>query len=115
MGRRPKAAESSVALPPSRPSLNPENQQNKMISLAMDLVEERIRNKTATSQETTLFLKLATSNAELERKKLEKEIELLETRIQSMQAADKREELLERALEAFKTYSGYKDEEYIDY
>jgi hypothetical protein len=39
----------------------PEAKENQMISLAMDLVEKRLREGTASSQETTHFLKLATT------------------------------------------------------
>ena len=45
--------------PKLRPALSPETRENQLISLAYDLVEERLLNGTATSQETTYFLKLA--------------------------------------------------------
>lgn len=52
---------SGADLPAMRPALTPEARENQMISLAMDLVEKRIREGTASSAETTHFLKLATS------------------------------------------------------
>ena len=65
--RTKKAASEDVA--PMRPTLSPEVRENQMISLAMDLVEKRLREGTASSAETTHFLKLATVKSELEKKK----------------------------------------------
>ena len=49
----------------------PEARDNQLIALSYDLVEARLREGTATSQETTFFLKLA---AEREEAKLKREI-----------------------------------------
>lgn len=86
MGRRLKVAESSVDLPKMRPALTPEAREGQMISLAMDLVEQRLRNGTASSQETTHFLKLATEKERLERKLAEKELELKEAKRQQIKS-----------------------------
>ena len=63
--RTKKAASEDVT--PMRPTLSPEVRENQMISLAMDLVEKRLREGTASSAETTHFLKLATVKSELEK------------------------------------------------
>ena len=60
-----------------RPALTPEARENQLISLAVDLAEEQLRDKTASSQVITHFLKLGTTKAELEKEKLAKENELL--------------------------------------
>lgn len=115
MGRRPKVAVSSVALPKMRPALTPEAREGQMISLAMDLVEERLRNGTASSQETTHFLKLATEKEKTERKLAEKQLELMEAKRQHIQSQARIEELYANALNAMKRYSGHNDEdEYVD-
>ena len=57
----------------ARPAMSPEAQENYMINLAMKLVEQRLLEGTASSAETTHFLKLATSKSELEKAKLEEE------------------------------------------
>lgn len=105
----------SEALPRKmRPALTPEAHEGQMISLAMDLVEQRLRNGTATSQETTHFLKLASGKERLELEMMRKQMDLMEAKIKSYEAQDKMEDLLTRALDAFKRYSGH-DEEYEDY
>lgn len=115
MGRRPKAAASPMALPKMRPALTPEAREGQMISLAMDLVEERLRNGTASSQETTHFLKLATEKEKTERKLAEKQLELMEAKRQQIESQARIEELYTNALNAMKRYSGHDDEdEYLD-
>lgn len=103
-------AKASTALPKMRPALTPEAHEGQMISLAMDLVEQRLRDGTATSQETTHFLKLASGKERLELEMMRKQMELMEAKIKSYEAQDKMEGLLTRALEAFKRYSGHEDE-----
>lgn len=111
MGRRPKVAESSSTLPKMRPALTPEAREGQMISLAMDLVEERLRNGTASSQETTHFLKLATEREKTERELAKKQLELMEAKRQQIESQARVEELYTNALNAMRRYSGYDDEE----
>ena len=49
-----------------RPALTPEARENQLISLAVDLVEQRLIDGTASSQETTHFLKLGSMKNRLE-------------------------------------------------
>ena len=111
MGRRQKVAESSVDLPKMRPALTPEAREGQMISLAMDLVEQRLRDGTASSQETTHFLRLATAKEQVERRLAEKELELKEAKRQQIQSQARIEELYSNALKAMQRYSGHDDED----
>lgn len=92
---------------PTRPALTPEARENQMISLAMDLVEQRLKDGTASSQETTHFLKLATIKEQLEREQLKKENELVQAKIDAIKSAKHTEELYGDALKAMRAYSGY--------
>lgn len=115
MKSKSKAAVSSPTLPRMRPALTPEAREGQMISLAMDLVEERLRNGTASSQETTHFLKLATERERIERKLAEKELELKEAKRQQIQSQARIEELYTDALNAMKRYSGQdENDEFTD-
>lgn len=98
-------------IPKFRPATSPEDQENRMIALSMDLVEERLRNGTATSQETTHFLKLGSTNARLEHERLVLENELLKAKTEALQSQKRVEELYEEALRSMKIYSGQIDEE----
>lgn len=93
-----------------RPALTPEARENQLIALAMDLVEERLRNGTATSQETTHFLKLGSVKERLEREKIEKENELLKAKTEALQSSKHIEELYENAIKAFSSYKSNSDE-----
>lgn len=117
MKRKPK--ESPIASSSMRPALTPEGRESQMISLAMDLVEERLRNGTASSQETTHFLKVAANKRidELNVQLAEKELELKEAKKQAIYSAERMEQLYSEAIKAMRRYSGHgeEDEEIIDY
>ena len=110
-----KAASSSVrsAL---RPALTPESRESQMAALAMDLVEQRLRDGTASSQETTHFLKLVSSKAKLEQERAKLENELIAAKTKALADAKEIKVLYEEALKAMRRYGGHGDEEeYEDY
>lgn len=88
------------------PAKTPEARENQLISLAIDLVEQRLIDGTASSQETTHFLKLASSKHRLEQKLLEKQVELATAKTEALQSQKRVEELYADALTAMKTYQG---------
>ena len=92
------------------PAMSSEARDAQMSSLAYDLVEQRMRDGTATSQETTYFLKLGNPNVQLEKKKLEKQIELLEAKTEQIQAAKRVDEMYSEAINAFRLYGGEQDD-----
>ncbi len=111
---RPKRnAPGEMAAASARPASTPEAQEQYMINLAMTLVEKRLREGTASSAETTHFLKLATMKADLEKKKLEEENKLLRAKTETLEAAKDSKEMYENVLKAMNKYNGMGgDEEY---
>lgn len=97
-----------------RPALTPEARENQMIALAVDLVEQRLLDGTASSQETTHFLKLGSMKNRLEMEKLQEENRLLKARTEALQSAKRVEELYSEAIKAMRRYSGQgsDDDEY---
>lgn len=89
-----------------RPALSPEARENQMASLAMDLVEQRLLDGTASSQETTHFLKLVSSKAVLERDRLIEENKLLRAKTEALESQKEIKDLYEEAIKAFRNYSG---------
>ena len=89
-----------------RPALSPEARENQLISLAVDLVEQRLLDGTASSQETTHFLKLGSMKNQLEMEKLKEENKLLQAKTESIQSAKRVEELYAEAINAMRRYSG---------
>lgn len=110
-----KVKNSSASSPKHRPPITPEARESRCISLAYDLVEQRLLDGTASSQETTHFLKLATYKAKLENEKLEQEKELMVAKKQAIQSAKRVEELYADAIKAMRRYSGQGDVEDNEY
>lgn len=94
-----------------RPALTPEAEEDELIALAFNLVRERLANGTASSQETTHFLKLGSTKAKLEKQLLEKEVELKAAKTDSIKSGQHSEELYQEAIKAFRGYSGQEDPE----
>ena len=92
-----------------RPALSPEARENQMISLAVDLVEKRLREGTASSAETTYYLRLSGSKARLEKEKLEEENKLLRAKAEMLQAQKNTEELYSEAIRMMRVYQGLED------
>ena len=89
-----------------RPALTPEARENQLIALAVDLVEQRLLDGSASSQETTHFLKLGSMKNQLEMEKLREENKLLKAKTESIQSAKRVEELYAEAINAMSRYSG---------
>ena len=94
----------------SRPARTPEQREQQLINLAFDLVEQRLREGTATSQETTHFLKLGSSREKLEQKEKQKDIELKAAKTEAIQTAQRIETLYDDAIKAMRRYSGQGDD-----
>lgn len=92
-----------------RPALSPEARENQLISLAIDLVEQRLIDGTASSQETTHFLKLASTKSRIEKEILEKQKELISAKTENLRSAQRIEELYAEAITAMRNYSGNGD------
>ena len=101
-------------LPKIRPALSQEAKENQLISLAMDLVEQRLRDGTATSQEVCHFLKLGTTRERIEKEILERQKDLIEAKTENLQTAKHIEELYAEAIEAMGRYSGHYEEDSYD-
>ena len=106
-----KAADGSKPVHKMRPALTPEAREKQLISLAYDLVEERLRNGTATSQETTHFLKMGSSKERVEKEILEMQKELISAKTEALQSAKRVEELYADAIKAMRKYSGHGDDD----
>lgn len=101
--------------PKLRPALTPEARENQMAALAMDLVEQRLRDGTASSQETTHFLKLVSSKAKLENERLKLETELVAAKTKALSDAKEIKVLYEEALKAMRRYGGQDEDEEYEY
>lgn len=122
MAKRAPTKQSDRPVKRMRPALTPEAREQQLTSLAYDLVEQRLLDGTASSQETTYFLKLASTKTRLEAERQELENELIKAKTEQLQSQKRVEELYANAIKAMREYGGYgsqsqdiDDEEVDDY
>lgn len=110
MGRRKKVPTEKVPVPENsskpirRRARSLERREDQLIALAYDLVEERIRNGTATSAETVEFLKRGSTKARLEKEIMEEQKKYMKAKTEAMESAKRVEELYTEAMVAFRSY-----------
>lgn len=95
----------------SPPAKNPENRENQLIEMAYNLAEKRLREETASAQEIVHFLKMGTARAQLEKKKLEAETQLLESKKEAVDSNKQNGLQYQEAIAAFRLYNGLPPEE----
>lgn len=88
------------------PAKTPEQRENQLISLAVDLAEKQLRNGEASSQVISYYLKLGSSREKLEQERLARENELLQAKSEALASAKRVEELYSQALNAMRAYAG---------
>lgn len=113
---RPRKDDDDIPIPRRPPATTPEARENQLIGLATDLVEKKLRNGTATSQEIVHLLKYASGRERLEREKIENENELLRARVKSLASGAEVESLYREAIAAMTSYKPdpHPDDEYND-
>lgn len=90
--------------PPARSAIE---QENRCISLAMDLAERKLRDGTASSQLISQFVKYGSSHERLERENQELNNQLLVAKTEQIKSAERVEELYSNAINAMRSYGGY--------
>lgn len=89
-----------------RPAQTPEARENQLIALAIDLAEEQLQNKTASSQVISHFLKMGSTKERLEKEMMAEQKKLLEAKTDAIKSQKQVEELYKDALNAMRSYSG---------
>ena len=104
-------------LPLMSPAMTPEDQEDRLIALAVDLAEKRLIEGTASNQLVTELIKLGTTKERLAKEKLQRENEMLRAKTEALEAAKNNGEKYAAAIEAMRIYSGYPDDDddYEDY
>lgn len=101
----------SNPLPLPAPASTLEGREEQLIDAAINLVERRIHDGTASAQETVHFLKLGSVRNQLEQEKIRGEVEVLRSRVDEMKSRKNSEELYAKALAAMRGYQGLDDED----
>lgn len=88
------------------PATTPEDRENELIALAVDLAEKKIRDGTASNQIIVHFLKQSSTKERLEKEIMEKQKELITAKTDALQANKRIEELYSEAMKAMSIYKG---------
>ena len=97
----PAQRKNEARRPPAR---TPEEQENRMISMATHLAEKQLKAGTASSQVITHYLKLATEREQLEKERLRSQNLLDKAKIDQIKSQKRTEEMFVQAIEAMKSY-----------
>ena len=95
-----------------KPALTPEARENQLISLAVNLAEQQLREGTASSQVITHYLKLGSTKEKIEKEILEKQKDLIDAKTKAIQSGQRVEEIYAKALNAMRRYAGQEEEPY---
>lgn len=100
------------------PAQTMEARESELVALAMDVAEEQMRNRTASSQVITHFLKIGAIREQMELEKVRADIELAKAKVKAIESSEETERLVRDAMEAMRSYvvgSAFtEDSEYID-
>lgn len=92
--------------PSITPAMTPEDQEDQLISLAVDLAVKRLREGTASNQLVSEIIKLGTTKERLAKEKLQRENEMLRAKTEAIEASRRNGEMYAEALKAMREYAG---------
>jgi len=93
-------------IPKGRPATSPEEREDELINLAVDLAERQLRDGTASTQVIVHYLKLGSTRGMLEHEMLQHQTELVRAKTEAIQSGKRIEELYKNALDAMRIYGG---------
>lgn len=101
------------------PALTPEDAEDELISMAINLARQRLSDGTASNQLIAEVIKLGTTKERLQKEKLRRENEMLRAKTEAIKSQKHAEELAANAINAFRRYAGLvsydEDEEYSEF
>lgn len=106
--------ESSDAAKRRPPAITLEAREDQLIAKAVDEAERRIENGTASDSLLIHWLRQGTVKMQLEKDKLEADVQLAKAKADSIAQAKRQEELYAAAITAMKRYTGQMDNYEVD-
>lgn len=113
--RQAKNYAEDFSQPSITPAMTPEDQEDQLISLAVDLAVKRLREGTASNQLVSEIIKLGTTKERLAKEKLQRENEMLRAKTEAIEASRRNGEMYAEALKAMREYAGVQAIEDDDY
>lgn len=93
---------------------DPDSRMQQLGALALDEIERRVLDHSATSQELTTLARLGSEKTLLENEKLRRENELLKAKTDAIESAKRVEELYAEAVRKMGIYRGEMEDEDAD-
>ena len=97
------------------PSLTVEGRFDQLVNLAVDLAEERLRDKSASNQLISEIIRYGSQKEKLTREKIQMETQMLAAKADALRAQETSAQLLQDAMRAMTEYSPSRDEFEEDY
>ena len=97
-----------------RKAITPEERENQLCALAVNLVEKRLQEGTASSAEILHYLKRASTKERLEEEILREQKKLVQAKTNNLEYEKQREQDYAKVIEAIREYSGYEPDEEIE-
>lgn len=104
MPRKKIEVSENIRLEP--PAIRPEDRDQQMIALAIDCAEAQLRNHTASPMVVCHYLKMASPQYKMEMDRGQKELELMDAKIEAYKNTQTSIELYEKAIAAINAYKG---------
>ena len=95
-----------------KPATDPKTRETQLISMAVDRVEQRLMDGTASAQEIIHFLRLGSTEKQLELEKLRHENELLKAKTDAIKEAQEVSKMFAEAVAAMTSYRMPTEEDY---
>lgn len=97
-----KVTQTYHELPAMEPATTSNGRESQLAMLALDAMEQRIRNHEASGMELVYCAKLGSQNTRMEQEKHDAEIQLMKAKIDALKAGEARDRLYIDAINAFK-------------
>ena len=92
------------------PALTVEGRFDQLVNLAVDLAEERLRDKSASNQLISEIIRYGSQKEKLTREKIHMETQMLAAKADALRAQETSTQLLQEAMRAMTEYSPTRDE-----
>lgn len=101
-----KQTKESASSTKTRKAMSVEAREDQLISLAVNLAEQKLRDGTASPAIITHYLKLGSTKERLEKEMLAEQMKLVEAKTEALQTAKNIEALYADAISAMQAYNG---------
>lgn len=93
------------------PALTVEGRFDQLVSLAVDLAEERLLDKSASNQLIAEIIRYGSQKEKLTREKIQRETEMLEAKASALKAQETSVKLYAEAMKAMRSYTTGTDDD----